>query len=34
MVFAHDWTLTRNPASRQLAAQVLDYAWSADFVHT
>lgn len=34
MVFAYDWVLTRNPASRRLASQILDYVWSSpDFVH-
>jgi len=34
MVFAYDWWLTRNPASRHLAGQVLDYVWSVpDFHH-
>lgn len=34
MVFACDWALTGNPDSRRLAAQILDYVWSApDFYH-
>ena len=34
MVFACDWARTRNPASRLLATQMLDYVWSSpDFCH-
>jgi hypothetical protein len=31
MVFACDWALTRDPDSRLLATQILDYVWSPDF---
>jgi hypothetical protein len=33
MVFAYDWVLTRNPDSRRLSTQILDYVWSSDFFH-
>ena len=33
MVFAFDWALTGDPASKQLSTQILDYAWSSpDFL--
>jgi len=33
MVFANDWVVNRNPSSRWLARQILDYVWSApDFL--
>lgn len=33
MVFAFDWARSRNPASKQLAIQIMDYVWSApDFL--
>lgn len=29
IVFAYDWSLKRNPASRETAIQMMDYVWSA-----
>ncbi|MBI4530986.1 MAG: hypothetical protein HY709_05635, partial [Candidatus Latescibacteria bacterium] len=28
MVFAYDWAICRNPASRHIGGQILDYVWS------
>lgn len=35
MVFAHEWVLRQNPASRQTASDILEFVWSSpDFVHS
>lgn len=33
MLFALDWAITKDPSSKALATQILDYAWSEDFYH-
>lgn len=33
MLFAFDWALRGDPASKLLATQILDYVWSDDFYH-
>lgn len=33
MLFAYDWALRKDPSSKQLATQIIDYVWSKDFYH-
>ena len=33
MVFAYDWIINRNPESKKLSKEILNYVWSSDFFY-